>query len=248
LFITATHNRLLNPALAGAALVTLLLTATGAISLAAQANHLLVAKQDAFDSILALSQARAISYDANADESRYLVDPGRSAQYQNAFEAKSEELADLNVHSIFSYDAALAHAITAYRSNHDDLLFHGYFGVEFRNITFAGERAAAEKTLYAFQVYERYDRHLRALARRGELSKAISFDTSLSPGNSNYAFYRYDQALNALIGINQHAFTQAISDAESGTSGWTGLIPAGAVLVIVILALAGARVRLAEYR
>ncbi len=265
-FITATHNRLVNPALAGATLVTILLTATGAISLAAQAQHLLVAKQDAFDSILALSQARALSYDANADESRYLVDPGRATQYQQAFETKSEELADVNVDGIFRYDAALAHAISAYRANHADVLFHGYFGVEFRNITFPGERAAAEKTLLAYQVYERYDRHLRALASgtvcglnsadrsaggcqpSASLSGAISFDTSLAPGNSNWAFYRYDKALVGLIDINQRAFSQAISASQSGTSGWTGLIPAGAVLAIIVLALAGVRIRLAEYR
>lgn len=33
------------------------------------------ARRDAFDSVVALSRARAIAYDANADESRYLLDP-----------------------------------------------------------------------------------------------------------------------------------------------------------------------------
>jgi hypothetical protein len=41
-----------------------------------------VAENDAFDSVLALSQMRAVSYDANADESRYLVDPARAGQYR----------------------------------------------------------------------------------------------------------------------------------------------------------------------
>jgi hypothetical protein len=50
---------------------------TAATRLSAETAHLKVAKQDAFDSILALTQARAVSYDANADESRYLVDPAR---------------------------------------------------------------------------------------------------------------------------------------------------------------------------
>ena len=48
-----------------------------------------MAKSEAFDSIVALSQARAVSDDANADESRYLVDPARAGQYQQAFEDKS---------------------------------------------------------------------------------------------------------------------------------------------------------------
>ena len=225
LYISATHRRLLNPALAAATLVAAILTASGAAILAAQSNHLLVAKQDAFDSILALSQARAISYDANADESRYLVDPGRAAVYQQAFETESQRLARLDTPGIFGYDAALARVVAAYRADHASVDFHGYYGVEFRNITFAGERAAAEKTLYAYQVYERYDRQLRALARRGDLSGAIAFDTSLAPGNSNWAFYRYDKALVALIKINQNAFTGAIQASQSDTAGWTGLIP-----------------------
>ncbi len=96
-------------------------------------------------------------------------------------------------------------------------------------------------------MYERYDRHLRALARRGDLTAAISFDTSTAAGNSNWAFYRYDKALVGLITINQHAFTRAIAASQHDSAGWTGAIPAGAVLAIVILTLAGVRPRLAEY-
>ncbi len=248
LYISATHRRLLNPALAAATLVAVIVTAVGATVLAAQSRHLFVAKQQAFDSILALSQARAISYDANADESRYLVDPGRATVYQQAFESESQQLTRLPTPGIFGYDAALAKAITAYRANNADVTFGGYFGVEFRNITFTGERAAARKTLLAYQIYERYDRRLRALNARGDLSGAIAFDTSLAPGNSNWAFYHYDNALVALIGINQNAFSQAISASEHGTAGWTDWIPAAAIALIVILTIAGARSRLAEYR
>jgi hypothetical protein len=248
LFISKTHRRLLNPALAGATLITVALTAAGALSLATQAHDLQVAKQDAFDSISALSQARAVSYDANANESRYLVDPGRAAQYQQAFESESQELTHLNVTSIFRYDAALASAVTAYRADHAHVDFGGFYGVEFRNITFAGERATAERTLYAYQVYEKDDRRIRALAGSGDLAGAIAFDTSLAPGNSNFAFYQYDKALTSLIGINQHAFDNAITASEHGETGWTAPIPLGAALAIVLLAFAGARARLAEYR
>jgi hypothetical protein len=247
-YISVTHRRTLNPALAAATLIAVVLTAAGAGSLAAQASHLHVAKQEAFDSILALSQARAVSYDANADESRYLVDPGRADQYQRSFEAESQQLARLKVAGIFRYDAGLAAAITAYRADNANVEFGGFLGTEFRNITFPGERAAAQKTLYAYQVYERYDRHLRALNQHGDLPAAIAFDTSSAPGNSNWAFYRYDQALVSVININQRAFTQAIDASEHGTAGWTGPIPGVAILALLILILAGTRSRLAEYR
>ena len=119
-----------------------------------------MAKAKAFDSIIALSQARALSDDANADESRYLVDPaGPGSTSRRLRTSRSSSCSwpgpDLPVRR------ALARAISAYRANHADIGFGGYFGAEFRNITFAGERAAAEQTLAAYQVYERDDRHIR---------------------------------------------------------------------------------------
>jgi hypothetical protein len=249
LLIAARHRRLLNPGLAGATLLVVVLATWAATVLGGQASHLFVAKQDAFDSIIALTQARAISYDGNADESRFLVDPGRATAYQEAFEAKSQRLVRLaGVTSVFQYDAALAKAIDAYRANHADVTFGGYFGTEFRNITFTGERAAAQRTLYAYQVYQRDDRRIRALAANGDLHGAIAFDTSLAPGNSNWAFYRYDTALRGLIKINQDAFGQAITAGESSGTGWNGPFPIIGAVAIIILALAGVRSRLAEYR
>jgi hypothetical protein len=241
-------RRIINPALAAATVVTLALVAASAAGLVAQAGHLRVAKAEAFDSIIALSQARAVSDDANADESRYLVDPARAGQYQQAFESRSQQLVRLPGAGIFQYDAALARALSVYRADHADVRFGGYFGVEFRNITFAGERAAAEKALAAYQVYERDDRHIRALNRGGNLRAAIAFDTSYAPGNSNWAFTQYDNALVALIAINQRAFTGAISAGQQDTTGWTWLIPGAALVGISILVLAGVRPRLAEYR
>ena len=169
--------------------------------LSAEAGHLRVAKQDAFDSIIALTQARAVSYDANADESRYLVDPGRAAQYQQAFLVKSQQIADVGPVGIFGYDAALAADIRAYDADNAEVRFGGYLGAEFRNITFPGERAAAVRTLLAYQVYERDDRVLRALAK-SNLAAAVAFDIGTAASQSDWAFNRYDAALSSVIAIN----------------------------------------------
>jgi hypothetical protein len=247
-YLAVRYRRLINPALAGATLIAVLLAAGSIAELSAQAGQLHVAKSEAFDSIIALSQARAISDDANADESRYLVDPGRAGQYQQAFQDKSQQLVRLAGAGIFQYDAALARVISAYRTDNADIRFGGYLGTEFRNITFTGERAEAESALAAYQVYERDDRHIRALNRDGNLRGAIAFDTSYARGNSNWAFTQYDDALTALIAINQHAFDQAISSGQRDVHGWTAIIPAAAVALIIAAVLAGVRPRLAEYR
>jgi hypothetical protein len=247
IYLSFGHRRLVSLPLATASVVVLVLTIVAATTLSGEATQLRVAKVEAFDSILALSQARAVSYDANADESRFLVDPGRAAFYQQGFLTKSDQIADLPGVGIFHYDAALARAIDAYRANNADIRFGGYIGAEFRNITFTGERAATWKTLLAYQVYERDDRRIRALNAAGNLRTAIEFDTSYAAGSSNWAFAQYDNALVSVIDINQRAFSQAIQAGQQGVSGWTGVIPLGSAVLMVLLVLVGVRPRLAEY-
>jgi hypothetical protein len=100
-YLALGHRRLLNLPLAAASVLVLVLTVAAATALSGEATQLRVAKVEAFDSILALSQARAVSYDANADENRFLVDPGRAAFYQQSFLTKSDELVDLPGVGIF---------------------------------------------------------------------------------------------------------------------------------------------------
>jgi hypothetical protein len=249
-FLARRFRRRVNPALAAATLVALIALAAAGARLNADAGHLKVAKQDAFDSIVALSQARAVSYAANADESRYLADPGRAALYQRSFLARSQQLASAGSAASASparYEAALDAAVRGYESGGARVALGGYLGAEFANITFPGERAAAVATLLAYQRYERDDGQLRALARTSPRA-AAEFDTGTEPGQSDWAFSRYDQALSALIGINQRAFTAAIAAGHDDTAGWDGLIPGGGAALIAGLALAGVRPRLAEYR
>ena len=246
LYLSARFRRLVNPALAGATLVAVVLVITAATRLSAEAGHLKVAKQDAFDSIIALTQARAVSYDANADESRYLVDPARAAQYQQSFLTKSQQLADVGSVGIFSYDAALAADIRAYEGDNGDVRFGGYLGAEFRNITFPGERAAAVATLLAYQVYERDDRKLRALAKTN-LAAAVAYDIGTAPGQSDAAFNAYDADLSSVIAINSAAFANAVQAGEGDAGAWNLAFPLAGAALLAVLVLAGVRPRLAEY-
>jgi len=247
-YLVRRFHRLINPALAVATLVAVALTVAGAGTMSGAAEHLRVAKKDAFDSVLALTEARAVSYDANADESRYLVDPGRAQRYQDGFLAKSRQLVDLPGASISSFDADFAAAVRRYQADHADVSWGGYVGTEFRNITFTGERAAAETALLRYQAYQVDDRKIRQMVAGGQLAAAIAFCTSYQPGRSNYAFDSYDKALAALIAINTDAFNGAVRDGSAEVGTWrVGLLGAGAC-VVVVLVLVGAARRLAEYR
>jgi hypothetical protein len=247
LYLVRRFRRLVNPALLLATLLALGLVGSGVVLLTDTAEHLRVAKKDAFDSVLALNRARAVSFDANADESRYLVDPARADRYQRDFLTKSQRLLELPGATLSSYDGDLAAALRRYRADQKDVAWQGFYGVEFRNITFAGERAAAEDVLGRYQTYQQDDRLIRARVARGQLNEAIALCTSYHPGDSNWAFDQYDQALAKLVQINQDAFTGAIRDGKGELSGWTWLPWVFAVL-IGGLAVVGLRGRLAEYR
>ncbi|MEY9875535.1 hypothetical protein ABH931_005039 [Streptacidiphilus sp. MAP12-33] len=246
-WLAARFKRLINPALAASTLLVLLFTGLAGSMWADEREHLRYARRDAFDSVVALSRARAVVYDANADESRYLLDPGRAAQYQDAFEAKSQQILALSGASISDYDSALAAAVTAYRADHADVRFRGFYGTEFHNITFTGERAAAEQTLAAYQAYERDDRTIRALAASGKLDQAIAFCTSYAPGASNATFADHDAALQKLIGINSAAFDQGVKDGRGELASRIPLLAGGLGLALV-LCLVGVRPRLREFR
>ena len=91
-------RRVTNPALALATLLTVGLTAGAVLVLVAQGQRLGAARDDSLTPYLALSQARALSYDAAADTSRYLLS-GNLALYRRDFTAKSGRLtADLGGH------------------------------------------------------------------------------------------------------------------------------------------------------
>ena len=242
-YLARRFHRLLNPALATATLIAAAMVISGVVLTTDQAEYLRTVKKDAFDSILALDQARAVSYDANADESRYLVDPDLADQYEQAFFAKTQQLLTLKGATLSTFDQRFAAALRTYPKSPDDPEWHGYYGVEFRNITFVGERAAAEKTLQKYQIYQADDRRIRRLTTTGQLRAAIAFCTSYDPGQSNYAFDQYDKALAALIGINQRAFDQSVADGAHELDGWT--VMAG--LLVLGLLLLGLRGRLAEY-
>ena len=245
-YVARRFHRWINPALVVATLLAGGLTVSGWVLTTDGAEYLRVAKKDSFDSVLALNRARAVSYDANADESRYLVDPARAAAYEKAFLDKTQQLVTLDGATLPTFDERLAAAFDAYRQDLTAIDWQGFYGKGFRNITFDGERELAEQTLVAYQTYQVDDRRIRALARAGRLRDSIAFCTSYHPGDSNYHFAEYDKVLAAWIDINQGWFDRSIADGRRQLQGWT-VIPAVATAVLLGLLFLGLRRRLAEY-
>ncbi|MHA6758105.1 hypothetical protein [Streptacidiphilus sp. PAMC 29251] len=247
LWLARHFRRIINPPLAAATLLTAVFLGLAGTLLAGQGAQLRVARHDAFDSVVALTRARAVVYDANADESRYLLDHDRAPQYQDAFQAASQRIVGLPGADIGDYDAALGSAVTAYQGNQADVGFGGFYGTEFRNITFPGERAAAEKALTTYQAYQLDDRKIRALVAEGRLRDAIAYCTSLAPSGSNADFAAQDAALRQVTAINSAAFAAAVAHGRGELSTRIPLLAGDAALVL-LLCLLGVRPRLAEFR
>jgi hypothetical protein len=240
-------RRIVNPALAAATVLVVVLLSTAASFLDGERQDLSTARKDAYDSVVALTQARAIVADSNAAESRYVLDVDRRAQYQSDFVTDTDQILSLNGAQLGAYDTALAAAVAAVQQNPADVRFGGEYGREFQNITFPGEGAAAMKTLLAFQAYQADDREIRALVAAGRVEDAIAYCTSLAPGGSNADFNAHDAALRALIGINEKAYVSA-SATGAGQADSALWLQLGCVAGALVLLGVGVMPRLREFR
>ena len=238
-FLSRRMRRTLNPALLLATLVTLWFLAYTVRAFHAASDHLKIAKEDAFTSIQALWQARAVAYDANTDESRWLLDHANAPAYEAAFFEKTTRL--LQLPGGQSYESVASATQGALPSG-----AKGYFAQELGNITFAGEREAAQDMVRAYGVYYADDRRIRDLENGGKHDAAIAFCVSMAPGDSNFAFDQFDKALGKTLDINRRAFDDAVTQGFRDLAGlefWSALV-AGSVAV---LAFIGLRPRLREY-
>ena len=237
--LTRRTRRVINLPLLGA---TLLLAgfAVYAVYVFVTANEQLrAAKQNSFDSIHALWKARAVANDANAEESLYLLEHGTPQQqrHEDAFIQKSAQLL-----SGLPAAQAIAEA-TAGRTQR----IKGLIGDELNNITYPGEREAASEMLRTFAGYLDIDRQIRDFERAGRHDQALALDIGTAPGESDWAFERFDKALGSTLAINQKYFEAQVERASSLLAAMPWAVPAVALLV-ALLAWLGLQPRINEYR
>jgi hypothetical protein len=243
--VTARTRRAVNPQLAAATVIALLLLARLLQILVATEGHVKNAGRDAFPSIHALWQARAISYLANAQESQFLLDSERRDFYTAAFQANADQLGKLPAGVTYAQIAATAGDARNPTVPKD---FTGLFATELRNITYGNEeRVPATETVRAYGQYVELDKKIRDLELAGRHAEAVALCIGYGEGQSNMVFGKFDAALGATIDVNQAEFDKAVDAGLSATRGFT-LWALGAVAAIVVLTIWGMSPRLAEYR
>jgi hypothetical protein len=262
-FLGRRFRRMLAPALLAAFVLTAAAGGSALGLLRGESGHFTTAKVDAFDSINALTTARAVSDDANAYESRWLLD--RTSGFQSGFFDDAVRVLDPGGVSAQAaaadpgaYYDAVAGAVTpaglsldagansVSTQGQDAAGGHGYLGAELDNVTFPGEAQAAYNAIVAYNAYVQDDATIRNDANRGDLAAAVAFDIGLQKGQSNYEFGAYNQALLKVIAINQSAFQAAVSQGTSELGVWDWL-PFALVVALPVLIAAALYPRLREY-
>ena len=241
IFLGLRTRRTFNLGLLAATFLVLTFSGFTAVRFYQAGAELRRAKQDAFDSVRALWLARAVAYDANSDESRWLLDDREKPKLQAAFFSKVQQLVS------FADGENYASLLKNTQNGTIPAGDKGYFVDELRNITFPGEQDAAIETVKAYSVYFGMDAEIRRLENSGQHERAVAFCVSYKVNESNWAYSQFDTALTKTIDINERAFQDAVARGFGAVSGFQWFTPL-VILMVAVLTGLGVKPRLEEYK
>jgi hypothetical protein len=251
-YLKGRFHRRFNYMILGATVLSLLFSAYTIICFGSEMAHLKAAKEDSYDSVIALLEAKSESYLANASESRYLLDKDQAKVHEQYFFAKSAEIATFT--GGMTLDRAVATASQGNLTPKEQ--FTGFLANELNNITFqapefvqrygVGERDAATATLKGWGLYVGVDKKIRQLEASGQHDAAITLCLGNDPGQSNWAFAQFDSNLDKTLNINLGEMDRNTNKGFSDLA----LLPFAAPIVSLLIALLvflGLRPRMHEY-
>lgn len=245
-FLRMRFRRRLNPYLCVATIISIIF---GYYSLFAYHNcwtNLKRAKQDAYDSVVALLTARSDSYDANVAESRWLLDAATRPAYEQDFFEKAGRVAKADKGATLEKAQASTTGASSTTEKIQIKGIHGALADELNNISFPGEGQAALDTFKKFVAYYQADCKVRQFENSGKHREAVRFCLSYKPGESNGAFEEFDQALEKVLAINEKCMRDYVQLAFHNLD---GLVPFAVIVSILntVLVFFGLRPRLKEY-
>ena len=212
-------RRLLNPALLAATVLTVALVIPAIVVLTLQGQRLASARDDSLTPFLRLSQARAISYDAAADTSRYLIS-NNLAFYDDDFKRKSACLAGSGGCDV---------ALPAVAGGSDV------------------SPSQTDQVVARWQAYQKDHQTIIGLASSGKKDEAVGALTGIRRGDAAFDFSYYDAAVGEVADARKAAFDQAMDDVSTLMTGWA-IIPLVVMGLVIVLVPVAVRRRFAEYR
>jgi hypothetical protein len=240
IFLYRRMRRILNLPLLSATAIAIIFLGHTIGSFVGATSNLKIAKEDAFNSLYALRQMRSLSYKANADESRYLLDRSNAIGHEQSFNDKVNKIV------VIPSGQSIESIVTNTKAGKPTPKLTGLLANVLNNITFAGEQELAIDTFKSFNEYLAIDKQIRQLYRSGKVAEAIALCVGTKQGESNWAFDRYRNFQTHLIDLNKKEFEQNIGIGNSRLA-YFEIIAAIALISIAILTLMGLRPRLMEY-
>lgn len=225
-------HRILNPGLVIATIVFSASLIYSTSTLTSIRGDLAEAKNNAFTSINALWNAKAVAYNAKSIESLYLLHEGtgivQTADTIN-FNLSAEKLCSDSKAAI------------------DGNQFEGYLNDSFSNITSPEERVMADKVLQQWIKYVEIDNRVHGLEYDSKHDEAIALSVGNGVGQANYEFEKFDEALGATIKINETSFESSIASAFKALSIFPYVL-SFCLLIISGACILGMKPRMDEYK
>jgi len=211
-------RRVFNPALLAATVLTIALVLPAIAVLLLQGERLDAARSESLTPFLRLSQARAISYDAAADTSRYLIS-ANLAFYDDDFKRKSGCLTGGGCDTSLPAVAG-GSDVSPYQT---------------------------DQVITRWRAYVRDHQKIIGLAAAGQDVSAIGALTGIRRGDAAFDFSYYDAAVGEIADARKSAFDRSMHDVSVLMRGWS-VIPLVVMGLVILLVPLAVRKRFAEYR
>ena len=233
-FISLRTRRTINISLLLATILIGIFIVWAIFLIQASGENLRIARENVFNSLHSLRQARSLTYTANANESRALLLRNEATRFEQAFNANIQKIITVPTNSLGNLAVMTAQGNTSTNIG-------GFLGETLRQPFMAGEATALADNLTMLDRYLQTSTKLRGLA-----NSSLPAAVALASGQAGDDFNNFLKANQKAIDLNKKAFDESVSNSIESLEGfelksWTVLI------LIVFLVFLGLRPRIKEY-
>lgn len=225
-------HRIFNP---GLLFATILFSASLIFStstLTSVKRDLELAKNDAFTSINALWNAKAVGYNAKSIQSLYLLHEGTGI-------VQTADTINFNLSS----ERILSDPDTSNSGANSE----GYLGDALKNMTSKEDKSKIQDAIASWLTYVEIDNQVHNLEYDSKHKEAIALSVGSGAGQGNYQFEVFDKTLTDSIKINKISFDSSIDSAFKALNLFPYVLLAF-LLLITAACILGIKARMDEYK
>ncbi|MFC6564880.1 hypothetical protein [Actinoplanes utahensis] len=235
IWLARRFRRTWNPALIVATVIGAVLPAAAILVLNVQSSHLSHGLERGLGPYLALSEMRALGYDAAADTGRYVISANLT-YYRDDFTGKS---------ACLTGDPAC----TTPRLDADGWApdLSGDPVTDAASARGGLPRLTGADVLSRWDAYRTGHERILTLAAAGRTEEAVQRLTGIRRGDAAFDFAYFDASVSAVTDERKATFDQDLAAAERTLTGWV-LLPIVLLAAVIALIPLSVRKRLEEYR